>query len=41
MGGTSFSLEDFNQAHGLTALGHNFLSSSGCNEKANTQVLAA
>ena len=37
MGGTSFSLEDFNQAQGLTALGHNFLSSSGCNEKANTQ----
>ena len=36
-GGTSFSLEDFNQAQGLTALGHNFLSSSGCNEKANTQ----
>ena len=37
MGGTSFSLEDFNQAQGLTALGHNFLNSSGCNEKANTQ----
>ena len=37
MGGISFSLEDFNQAQGLTALGHNFLNSSGCNEKANTQ----
>ena len=37
MGGTSFSLEDFNQAQGLTALGHNFLNSSGCNAKANTQ----
>ena len=37
MGGTSFSLEDFNQAQGLAALGHNFLNSSGCNEKAGTQ----
>ena len=36
-GGTSFSLEDFNQAQGLTALGHNSLSSSGCNGEANTQ----